>query len=122
MGENNRRLFIGNAYGAPGDTIAFLSTRNFNEASIIFLTHLSLVGEVVKPGHAVPWTTFSRLKDRLAELSDWIARGHTLVVFGAHSVPFTYVTQQNMGTTTRLEEMSPLDQISFAAASGAHVE
>ncbi len=123
MSENDRRLFIGNNYGTAGEEIAFLSTRNFNEANIIFLTYPSAAAEFYKSGQAVTWLTFSRLTARLAELSDWISRGHTLVVFGAFSVPFTHVNKQNnLATNTRLEDISPFDQVSFVAASGSRVE
>lgn len=122
MSRIHQRLFVGSNYGAEGETIRLLGTRNFNETNVIFVSHLSLVSEFLDPGHAVQWLLYSILERRLTELNDWVSRGHTLVVIGASSVSFVYATNINKGITTRLEQISPLDRIEFTSASGSRVE
>ena len=122
MSSDDRWLFVGNSYGAATEAIHFLSTRNFNEADTIFLSLPSVASEFVKPGHSVQFSTYSILEARLAELNGWVSRGHTLVVIGSSSVPFTFVNQQKAAIRTRLEKMAPLDDVEFVPASGARVQ
>ncbi|KYK49468.1 hypothetical protein A1D31_24435 [Bradyrhizobium liaoningense] len=122
MSKNHQRLFVGSNYGAEGETIQFLGTRNFNETDVIFVTYLALASEFLNPGNLVPWTVYSALERRLTELNDWISRGHTLVVIGAFSVPVAYATDTNKARSTRLEDISPLNLVEFTSASGSRVE
>jgi hypothetical protein len=122
MSGDDRRLFIGGSYGVSSEAIPFLGTRNFNEANTLFLTWSSVANEVVKSGHSLSFSVFSQLEKRLAELNEWVARGHTLILIGSFSVPFVHVNKQNMAVSTRLEAFAPLNQVEFVVASGTRVQ
>ncbi|MGJ5077178.1 hypothetical protein [Bradyrhizobium oligotrophicum] len=122
MAENNDFLFIGNSYGAAGQTISLTGTHNLNETRLIFLTYSSLLGEFSSPGKDVPFKVYLQLEKRLNELDEWILQGNTLVIFGASSFRFRYNNIANSSVPMHLEAMRPLDQVEFITASGSRVE
>jgi hypothetical protein len=119
---DERLLFIGSDYGIGAGGIPLLGNHNFHEANFIICSPMTLAGELAKLGQIVPQRTYASMLERLTSLGQWVEQGHTLVLIGANTVPFSYVDAGNVGRSIRLEEIPPFAGVQFVAASGTRVE
>lgn len=111
----------------PGSTSVggspLLSTTNLYEHELIFLSPSALAREL--------WTTqhYFVQKDKheaalakMAQLSEWVKKGHTLVALGPMPVPFSIVQHGRTLGEFSVERYSPLDLIKMTPKSGSSVQ
>jgi hypothetical protein len=94
-----------------------LTTMNLYEHDFLFLVPANLKGEL-KANQMVPEATHKAMAARMAELVQWVERGHTLVVLGL--TPSDYHWQEPRGQAHKMsiENFPPFSNVKLTAKSG----
>jgi hypothetical protein len=96
----------------------FIDAPNFNEFDVI-LWHASItLSEVSSSLNSQTVASFNR---QLARLSEWVSRGHTLIVVVTPLRSFQFVSGRTQ-ISLRLEDQEPFKGVSFEQAAGELID
>jgi hypothetical protein len=100
-----------------------LSTTNLYEHELIFLSPYALARELwATQQHYVQKDKHEAAVAKMAQLVEWVKKGHTLVALGPTPVPFSVVQYGRTLHEFSVECYSPLDLIKMTPKSGGSVQ
>ena len=101
-----------------------LSAANLDEHEIIIISPSEMSSEIFPPGHSAQLgpTRHAQISKRMAELLEWIQRGHTLFVTDIGKFPFQIMQSDKTTTPFGVERYSPMDMVVSTSKSGSNVK